>query len=80
MNDDPPPEQPPETRKLAAIVFTDIVSFSRQVGQNEPRTLRLLARHNQLIEQAVAAHHGHIIKTTGDVQQAGACSALGRAT
>jgi hypothetical protein len=28
--------------------------------------LRLLAVHNQVIQQAVAAHHGHVIKTVGD--------------
>jgi adenylate cyclase len=28
--------------------------------------VRLLARHNQIIEQAVAEHHGRIIKTIGD--------------
>jgi adenylate cyclase len=55
-----------ETRKLAALVFTDIVGFSRQMGRNEPHMLRLLARHNQIIEQAVAEHQGKIIKTIGD--------------
>src|SRR5215510_8234860 len=54
------------TRRLAAIMFTDIVGFSRQMGSNEARTLQMLAVHNQIIEQAVAAHQGHIIKTTGD--------------
>src|SRR5215813_3059914 len=56
----------PETRKLAAIMFTDIVGFSRQMGANETRTLRLLEVHNHIIEQAVAAHRGHVIKTAGD--------------
>jgi len=55
-----------ETRRLAAIMFTDIVSFSRQMGSNEARTLRLLDVHNQLIQQAVANHHGTVIKTIGD--------------
>jgi adenylate cyclase len=55
-----------ETRRLAAIMFTDIVGFSRQMGANEARMLRLLEVHNQVIQQAVAAHHGHIIKSTGD--------------
>ncbi|MBI3303267.1 MAG: adenylate/guanylate cyclase domain-containing protein, partial [Deltaproteobacteria bacterium] len=55
-----------ETRRLAAIMFTDMVGFSRQMGADEARTLRLLAVHNQLIQQAVAAHHGQIIKTAGD--------------
>jgi class 3 adenylate cyclase len=47
-----------ETRKLAAIMFTDIVDFSRQMGSDEARMLRLLDVHNQLIQHAVAAHHG----------------------
>jgi TolB-like protein/class 3 adenylate cyclase/Tfp pilus assembly protein PilF len=60
----PPPAA--ETRKLAAIMFTDIAGFSRQMGANEARTLRLLEVHNQLVQQAVAAQHGHVIKTIGD--------------
>ena len=55
-----------ETRKLAAIMFTDMVGFSRQMGRDEAHTLRLLAAHNQVIQQAVAAHHGVVIKTVGD--------------
>jgi len=55
-----------ETRKLAAIMFTDIVGFSRQMGADKTRTLRLLAVHNQVLEQAIATHHGHVIKTFGD--------------
>lgn len=46
-------------RKLAAIMFTDIVGFSRQMGADEARMLRLLEVHNQPIQQAVAEHHGH---------------------
>jgi len=38
-----------ETRKLAAIMFTDIVGFSRQMGADEARMLRLLEIHNQII-------------------------------
>ena len=44
-------------RKLAAIMFTDIVGFSRQMGTDEARTMRLLNVHNQLIQQAVSEHH-----------------------
>ncbi len=65
------PEEPSqttgiETRKLAAIMFTDIVGFSRQMGADESRTLRLLAVHNQIIQQATTTHHGTVIKTVGD--------------
>jgi class 3 adenylate cyclase len=55
-----------ETRRLAAIMFTDIVGFSRQMGSNEARSLRLLDTHNQVIHQAVTEHHGQVIKTVGD--------------
>ncbi|MBI3303741.1 MAG: adenylate/guanylate cyclase domain-containing protein [Deltaproteobacteria bacterium] len=55
-----------EARKLAAIMFTDMVGFSRQMGADETRTLRLLEVHNQVIQQAVAEHHGQVIKTAGD--------------
>ncbi len=55
-----------ETRRLAAIMFTDMVGFSRQMGNNEARMLQLLETHNRIIHQAVAAHHGTVIKTVGD--------------
>jgi class 3 adenylate cyclase len=55
-----------EQRRLAAIMFTDIMGFSRRMGSNEARMLRLLDVHNQLIQQAVAEHHGAVIKTVGD--------------
>src|SRR5262249_13886443 len=55
-----------ETRRLAAIMFTDMVGFSRQMGANEARTLRLLEMHDHIIQQAVAEHQGHVIKTAGD--------------
>jgi adenylate cyclase len=55
-----------ETRKLAAIMFTDMVGFSRQMGANETHMLRLLGVHNQVIQQAVAEHHGQVVKTVGD--------------
>jgi TolB-like protein/class 3 adenylate cyclase/Tfp pilus assembly protein PilF len=66
MKDDSSSAVHTETRRLAAIMFTDIVGFSRQMGSNEARTLRLLDTHNQIIQQAVAAHHGTVIKTVGD--------------
>jgi len=58
--------RPAETRRLAAIMFTDIVGFSRQMGADEARMLRLLEVHNQIVQQAVSVHHGHVIKTVGD--------------
>jgi adenylate cyclase len=60
------PKTATETRRLAAIMFTDIVGFSRQMGADEARMLRLLDVHNLLIQQAVAEYHGTVIKTVGD--------------
>jgi class 3 adenylate cyclase len=60
------PKTVTETRKLAAIMFTDIVGFSRQMEADETRTLKVLPVHNQVIHQAVADHHGQVIKTMGD--------------
>ncbi len=55
-----------QTRSLAAIMFTDIAGFSRQMGADEAYMLRLLDMHNHIIQQAVAAHHGAVLKTVGD--------------
>jgi hypothetical protein len=42
---------PAETRRLAAIMLTDIVGFSRQMGADEDRMLRILAVHHQMIQR-----------------------------
>jgi class 3 adenylate cyclase len=66
MKKDPSSAEQTETQRLAAIMFTDIVGFSRQMGSDEARTLQLLETHNQLIHQLVTDHHGKVIKTVGD--------------
>ncbi len=66
MSGEAPQKTITEIRKLAAIMFTDMVGFSRQMGADEPRMLRVLDLHNQVIQQAVVAHYGHVIKTMGD--------------
>src|SRR5437667_1612825 len=66
MNDETSNAASTENRRLAAIMFTDIVGFSRQMGADEARMLRVLEVHNQLVQQAVTEHHGHVIKTMGD--------------
>jgi adenylate cyclase len=56
-----------ETRKLAAILAADVVGYSRLVGADEERTLaRLRGLRSDLIDPAIAAHHGRIVKRTGD--------------
>ena len=56
-----------ETRKLAAILVADVVGYSRLAAADEDRTLaRLRGLRSDLIDPAIAAHHGRIVKRTGD--------------
>src|SRR6201987_2709398 len=56
-----------ETRKLAAILVADVVGYPRLSSADEDRTLaRLRGLRSDLIDPAIAAHHGRIVKRTGD--------------
>ena len=56
-----------ETRKLAAILVADIVGYSRLASTDEDRTLsRVRGLRSDLIDPAIAAHRGRIVKRTGD--------------
>ena len=55
-----------ETRKLAAILVADVVGYSRLAGADEDPTLaRLRGLRSDLIDPAITAHHGRIVKRTG---------------
>src|ERR1700737_28227 len=57
----------PETRKLAAILCSDVVGYSRLAGSDEDRTLaRLRALRSDLIDPTIAIHNGRVVKRTGD--------------
>jgi class 3 adenylate cyclase/pimeloyl-ACP methyl ester carboxylesterase len=54
-------------RRLAAILVADIEGYSRLMGADEVGTLSALKAHRRdLFDSAIAAHHGRIVKTTGD--------------
>jgi adenylate cyclase len=56
-----------QARKLAAILAADIVGYSRLAGADEDLTLsRLRALRSDLIDPAIAAHNGRVVKRTGD--------------
>ena len=56
-----------ETRKLAAILVSDVVGYSRLAGADEDRILaRLRALRSDLIDPIISVHHGRIVKRTGD--------------
>jgi adenylate cyclase len=56
-----------ETRKIAAILVSDIVGYSRLAGADEDRILaRLRTLRSDLIDPIISVHHGRIVKRTGD--------------
>src|ERR1700690_4431477 len=56
-----------ETRKIVAILASDVVGYSRLAGADEDRTLaRLRALRSDLIDPIIAVHHGRVVKRTGD--------------
>ena len=55
-----------DQRRLAAIMFTDIVGYSALTQRNEDMALSLLSEHNRIIRAALPVHRGKEIKTVGD--------------
>jgi TolB-like protein/class 3 adenylate cyclase/cytochrome c-type biogenesis protein CcmH/NrfG len=56
-----------ETRKLAAILVSDVVGYSRLAGADEDRILaRLRTLRSDLIDPTIAVHRGRVVKRTGD--------------
>jgi len=62
----PPVPPRPGQRSLAAIVFTDVVSFSARMQADEETTLRLLRRDFDAMRSICVQHHGSVLKSTGD--------------
>ena len=57
---------PEQTRKLAAIVFTDIVGFTKLSAENEPAALSLLEKQRELLKPIIEKHGGSWLKEIGD--------------
>lgn len=57
---------PESTRKLAAIVFTDIVGFTKLTAKDQSKASLLLKQQRKLFQPIVAKHNGSWIKEMGD--------------
>ena len=54
-------------RRLAAILSTDVVGYTRLMRADEEGTLkRFRTHHNELTEPRIDAHKGRIVKMLGD--------------
>jgi TolB-like protein/class 3 adenylate cyclase/tetratricopeptide (TPR) repeat protein len=58
------PEEP--NRRLAAILFTDIVGYTALMAADEERGLRVRQRHRALVLPIVERHRGEPIELRGD--------------
>jgi adenylate cyclase len=54
------------TRRLAAIMFTDLVDYTGQAQTNEAAALRLLEEQERLVRPIFERHRGREVKSTGD--------------
>src|SRR3954464_6184489 len=60
------PTTPTEERRLAAIMFTDMVGYSALAQRDDKVALELLEEHRQLLREIFARFNGTEIKTIGD--------------
>ena len=60
-------EQQRVQRRLTAIVAADVAGYSRLTGTDEEGTIaRLRSLRREVVDPAITAHGGRIVKTTGD--------------
>jgi adenylate cyclase len=62
-----PARSPPDRRKLIAVVYADMVGYSRLIGLDDAGTLqRLRSLRSNVIDPAIEEHNGRIVQTGGD--------------
>ncbi len=56
----------PQTRQLAAIMFTDIVGYTALMGEDEQKAFEMLNKNRQLEKPIIEKYHGKWVKELGD--------------
>jgi class 3 adenylate cyclase/TolB-like protein/Flp pilus assembly protein TadD len=64
------------TRRLSAVMFTDLVGSTELAQRDEPAALEALRAQQEIARPLITAHHGRWIKSTGDGLLAEFTSAL----
>ena len=54
------------TRQLAAIMFTDIVGYTKLMGEDEQNAMQLLRKNRRIHKSIIKKHHGKWLKEMGD--------------
>ncbi|MDP7465996.1 MAG: adenylate/guanylate cyclase domain-containing protein, partial [Candidatus Marinimicrobia bacterium] len=54
------------TRKLAAIMFTDIAGYTAEMSKDESKALNLLKTKESILKPLIKKHNGTYVKSTGD--------------
>ena len=55
-----------QQRRLAAILFTDIVGYTAMMQQNETEALTIIKRYTTVLKQSVTDHAGEVLNDYGD--------------
>lgn len=58
--------EPEKKRRLAAIMFTDIVGYTTMIEQNEAEAVRYVQRHQHILEACTEQYRGEILQYYGD--------------
>jgi adenylate cyclase len=55
-----------EDRRLAAIMFTDIVGYTALMGSDEDKAFEMLRKNREIHKSCIEKHNGTLIKEVGD--------------
>ena len=54
------------SRRLAAVMFTDMVGYTALMQEDEPRATALRDRHRTVLRECIEAQKGEIVQFYGD--------------